>query len=159
MAQLVKNPPATLETWVQFLGWDDPLEKGKATRSRILFWPGEFHGLYSPWGRKESDRTEQLSLSRGPGGGIVTVCDRCSGCGAWAPHMWTQLMQCRLSCSAACGILVSWPGIELASPALEGGFLNTGPQGTSPEQSFLTSKQEMRVAWESCEIAETNSKV
>ena len=27
-----------------------------------MFWPGEFHGLYSPWGRKESDRTEQLSL-------------------------------------------------------------------------------------------------
>ena len=28
-----------------------------------VFWPGEFHGLYSPWGRKESDTTEQLSLS------------------------------------------------------------------------------------------------
>ena len=27
-----------------------------------MFWPGEFHGLYSPWGRKESDTTEQLSL-------------------------------------------------------------------------------------------------
>ena len=26
------------------------------------FWPGEFHGLYSPWGPKESDRTERLSL-------------------------------------------------------------------------------------------------
>ena len=28
-----------------------------------VFWPGEFHGPYCPWGRKESDRTEQLSLS------------------------------------------------------------------------------------------------
>ena len=28
-----------------------------------VFWPGEFQGLYSPWGRKESDRTEQVSLS------------------------------------------------------------------------------------------------
>ena len=28
-----------------------------------VFWPGEFHGLYSPWGRKESDTTEQLSHS------------------------------------------------------------------------------------------------
>ena len=28
-----------------------------------VFWPGEFHGLYSPWGRKEADTTEQLSLS------------------------------------------------------------------------------------------------
>ena len=36
VAQLVKNPPAMWETWVQFLGWEDPLEKGKATHSRIL---------------------------------------------------------------------------------------------------------------------------
>ena len=28
-----------------------------------VFWPGEFHGLYSPWGHKESDTTEQLSVS------------------------------------------------------------------------------------------------
>ena len=38
VAQLVKNPPATWETWVQFLGWEDPLEKGKATHSSILAW-------------------------------------------------------------------------------------------------------------------------
>ena len=31
-AQLVKNPPAMQETWVQSLGWEDPLEKGKATQ-------------------------------------------------------------------------------------------------------------------------------
>ena len=36
MAQLVKNPPATWETWVLSLGWEDPLEKGKATHSSIL---------------------------------------------------------------------------------------------------------------------------
>ena len=36
MAQLVKNPPAMRETWVQSLGWEDPLEKGKATHSSIL---------------------------------------------------------------------------------------------------------------------------
>ena len=29
-----------------------------------VFWPGEFHGLFSSWGRKELDRTERLSLSR-----------------------------------------------------------------------------------------------
>ena len=28
-----------------------------------VFWPGEFHGLYNPWGHKESDMTEELSLS------------------------------------------------------------------------------------------------
>ena len=38
VAQLVKNLPAMWETWVQSLGWEDPLEKGKATHSSILFW-------------------------------------------------------------------------------------------------------------------------
>ena len=38
MAQLAKNPPAMWETWVQTLGWEDPLEKGKATHSSILVW-------------------------------------------------------------------------------------------------------------------------
>ena len=36
VAQLVKNLPAMQETPVQFLGWEDPLEKGKATHSSIL---------------------------------------------------------------------------------------------------------------------------
>ena len=43
VAQLVKNPPAMWETWVRSLGW-------KITWRR--------DGLYSPWGRKESDMTE-----------------------------------------------------------------------------------------------------
>ena len=38
VAQLVKNPPAMWETWVQPLGLEDPLEKGKATHSSILAW-------------------------------------------------------------------------------------------------------------------------
>ena len=38
MAQLVKNLPAMQETWVQSLGWEDPLEKGMATHSSILVW-------------------------------------------------------------------------------------------------------------------------
>ena len=38
MAQLVKKLPAMRETWVQSLGWEDPLEKGKATHSSILAW-------------------------------------------------------------------------------------------------------------------------
>ena len=38
MAQTVKNPPATWETWVQSLGWEDPLEEGMATHSNILAW-------------------------------------------------------------------------------------------------------------------------
>ena len=38
VAQLVKNSPAMWDTWVQSLGWEDPLEKGKATHSRFLAW-------------------------------------------------------------------------------------------------------------------------
>ena len=40
---MVKNLPAMKETWVRSMGWEDPLEKGKATTS--VFWPGEFHRL------------------------------------------------------------------------------------------------------------------
>ena len=38
VAQLVKNLPAMRETWVRSLGWEDPLEKGKAVYSSILAW-------------------------------------------------------------------------------------------------------------------------
>ena len=55
-AQLVKNPPPMWETWDQSLGWEDPLEKRKAALFSILAWR-------IPWGCKESDMTEWLSLS------------------------------------------------------------------------------------------------
>ena len=51
VAQLVKNLPAVQETWVRSLGWEDPLEKGKATHSSIL-------ALRNPLGHKELDMTE-----------------------------------------------------------------------------------------------------
>ena len=38
VAQMVKNPPAMRETWVQSLGWEDPLEEGMATHFSILAW-------------------------------------------------------------------------------------------------------------------------
>ena len=38
VAQFMKNPPTMRETWVRFLGWEDPLEKGEATHSSILTW-------------------------------------------------------------------------------------------------------------------------
>ena len=51
VAQLVKNPPAMQETWVQSLGWEDHLEKEMATHSSILAcktpWKGEPGGLQS----------------------------------------------------------------------------------------------------------------
>ena len=47
VAQQVKNPPTMQETWVRSLCWEDPLEKGKATHSRILAWktPWTIHGV------------------------------------------------------------------------------------------------------------------
>ena len=61
VAQAVKNQPAR---WLQYLGWEDPLEKGMATHFQ---YSGEFHGQrslvgYSPQGFKVSDTTERLSL-------------------------------------------------------------------------------------------------
>ena len=61
VAQLVKSLPAMWETGIQSLFWEDPLENEKAITP--VFWPGEFHGLYSPWSCNESDSTEKLSLS------------------------------------------------------------------------------------------------
>ena len=53
------------ETWVQSLGWEDPLEKGMATYSSILAWkiPWTVYRLCTVHGVAESDTTEQLSLS------------------------------------------------------------------------------------------------
>ena len=64
MAQTVKRLPTMRETGVQSLGGEDPLEK-EMEYSMPVFLPGESHGRrslvgYSPWGRKESDTTEQL---------------------------------------------------------------------------------------------------
>ena len=56
VAQVVKNPPAMLETWVQSLGWEDPLEKGMATHSNIL-------ALKIPW-MKEPGRLQSLGSQR-----------------------------------------------------------------------------------------------
>ena len=58
MAQAVKNLPAMWETWVQSLGWDDPLEEGMATHSSILVWTismdrgawwAAIHGVTKSW--------------------------------------------------------------------------------------------------------------
>ena len=50
---------------------------------------------------------------------------------AHGPQSTQGVVALRLSCSAACGILVPWSGIEPTSPALQGRFLTTGPPGTS----------------------------
>ena len=52
VGQLVKNPPPMRETWVQSLGWEDPLEKGKATHASILAWRIPWTILSMGWGCK-----------------------------------------------------------------------------------------------------------
>ena len=56
VAQLVKNLPAMWETWVRSLGWENLLEKGKATHSSIVAW--RIPWTVSPQGRKVSDMTD-----------------------------------------------------------------------------------------------------
>ena len=66
VAQMVKNPPVKHETGVQSPDQEDPLEKGMATYSSVPAWRipwTEEPGSYSPWGCKESDKTERLTLS------------------------------------------------------------------------------------------------
>ena len=100
------------------LGWEDPLEKEMAIHSSILAWkipwteePGR---LYSPWGHKESDTTEQLTHT--------ALEHRLSSCGPWA------------SCSMACGIFPNqgWNRYLLHQPA---DSLPLSQQG-SPQDPF-----------------------
>ena len=56
VAQMVKNLPAVQETWVQFLGWEDLLEKGMATHSSIFAWR-------IPW-TEEPGRLQSMGLQR-----------------------------------------------------------------------------------------------
>ena len=64
---MVKNPPAMQETWVQSLGWDDPLEKGMATHSSILAeripWAKEPGRLQSMGWQRDGLRDSHLALA------------------------------------------------------------------------------------------------
>ena len=64
VTQMVENLPEMWETWARSLGWEGPLVEGMATHSSILAWriPQRSLVSYSPWGGKESNMTEQLSL-------------------------------------------------------------------------------------------------
>ena len=62
VVQLVKNPPAMLETWVRPLGWENPLEEGMTTHPSILAWR-----ILCSWGLEESDMTKH---STGAGMGL-----------------------------------------------------------------------------------------
>ena len=92
MAQMIKNSPAMWEICIWSLGWDNPLEKRTATHFSILAW--EFHGYrslagYSPWGHKESDITEWLSLSHSK---LVIHMGLICWCNVSKPFPWMLLL-------------------------------------------------------------------
>ena len=60
VAQLVKNPPAMQETWVRSLGWEDPLEQGKATHYSILAW--RIPWAVQPMGSQSQTRQSDFHL-------------------------------------------------------------------------------------------------
>ena len=109
-------------------GKDWRQEKKGATEDEMVGWhhwlngrefeqtPGDSEGQgSSPWTYEELDTTEPLNNNNNLS---VWVC-------------WVFLVVHEISISAACGILVSQPGIEPVSPALQGGFLTIGPPGKS----------------------------
>ena len=108
VAQTVKNSPAMQKTWVWSLGSEDPLEKDMSTHSSILAWRMNPHGQRSllscsPWGRKESDMTQRLSMytlvqnysNVSPGATLTlrlpAVPSRCSSCSLSLCHGHIQL--------------------------------------------------------------------
>ena len=85
------------------------------------------HGLLSSCGAQAPERAGSVVAARG-----------LSSCGTWTPeHAGSVVAVHRLSCPTACGILVPRPGIEPESPALEGGFLTTGPPKKSLQGPFV----------------------
>ena len=72
VTQMLKNLPAMPETWIESLGWEDPLKKGMAIHSSILAWripwTEEPDGLYTVHGVAESDTTEAITLCSKVGG-------------------------------------------------------------------------------------------
>ena len=99
VAQTVKNLPAVWETRVPSLGWEDPLEKGRATHSSILAWKIpwiEEPGGYSPWGCEESDTTEHPTHPASDGDSTLQTRNRtrrkeghrsADGACAWLSHL------------------------------------------------------------------------
>ena len=103
VAQLVKNPPAMWETWVY--PWVEKIPWRKDRLPTPVFWPGEFHGL-SLWGHKESDTTEQLSLSQ-----LAILPLKLWGLDLWLESIISSVAQ---SCPTLCDPMdCSTPGLPI----------------------------------------------
>ena len=137
VAQLVKNLPAIWETWVRSLGWEDPLENGKATHSSILAWRIPVQSwdhksdpvLYSPWDHKSRTQLSNFHFHYG-----------LSSCSMWTSEgMGSVVAPFRFTCPEVYGILVPQLGTEPVPPALEGKFFTTGPPGKPPGKPSTVS--------------------
>ena len=92
---MINNLPAMLETQVQSLGQEDPLEK--RTQPTPVFLPEEAHRQrclvgYSPWGCKESDTAEQLTLSL-----VSWDTSQSSGWNEQGPQSWKDFLDLNLA--------------------------------------------------------------
>ena len=106
MAQMVKNLPAMRETWVQSLGWEDPLEKGMATYNSILAWRISWTVLYG-LSHKDSDMTERLTpraqrAVRSPLGSCTasSSCETFEKDVLWAIQSFSNKLKCFLTAFA-----------------------------------------------------------
>ena len=144
MTQLVKNPSAMQETWVRSLGWEDPLEKGKATHSSILAWriPWTVSSMGSQRVRHESTFTPPFQLLVYLFMAVLALgcCVQAfSSCSKWASYC-DGFFCCRARALESVGFsrCSSWaylphgmwnlprPGTESLSSVLVGKFLITG---------------------------------
>ena len=147
---MVKNLPAVQETWVQSLGWEDPLEAGMATHSVILAWRfpmdrgawwATVHGVtknQTDWPTQHSTDTEITNHCKAPlSSGLLLLSSHFNHVWLFVT-LWTIACQVPLSmgfprqeyCSrllfSSPGDLPS-PGIKPTSPALAGRFYTTEP--------------------------------
>ena len=105
VAQMVKCLPAMQETWVWFLGREDPWRRKWQSIPALL--PGKSHGQrsligYSPWGHKESDTTERLHFHFHLGGSLIFSAKTEK---SWAN--WDEL-DTQVSAYSICSINASW---------------------------------------------------
>ena len=111
VAQLVKNLPAMRETWVWSLGWEDPWKRERLPTP--VFWPEEFHRLYSPWARKESGTLSNFHFYFPSNSIPICLCLHLFSFHVSTFLSWVQrprMVALRPACNASCGAGVnrSW---------------------------------------------------
>ena len=127
------------ETWVRSLGWEDPLEKGRATH--FIFWPGEFHGLYSSWGsQRVGHDLETFAFQDFPVKNLPAVQET-------RVQSWVRKILCRREWQST---QVFWPGESHGQRSLEG-YSPWGSQGVQHDWNDLAQP----CLWRQSEVRES----